>query len=143
MTTKTKKHNNSALARVYHPWTSWECFRSGFYNTVPPVGMTSEQAKEKYRDFLRDLKQFESGILRVFDEWPNSCEHFLTNHSMNRIAWIGQAAMCISTGISNSFRGGFKLLTIEEQNAANQLAEQFLQEWIAKRCVQKKTSKSI
>ena len=30
----------------------------------------------------------------VIVEWVNSCEHYLSNFAMNRIAWVGQAAMC-------------------------------------------------
>ena len=50
---------------------------------------------------------------RVVKEWPVSCEHFLTKHGMNRIAWLGQASMCIETGIPRFFRGGFNLMTQE------------------------------
>ena len=31
-------------------------------------------------------------MMRVISEWKYSCEHNLTNESLNRIAYIGQAA---------------------------------------------------
>ena len=49
---------------------------------------------------------------------------------MNRIAWLGQAAMCIATGIPSTFRGGFNQLTPEEQEQANQAALKALNEWL-------------
>lgn len=115
------------INRVYHPWWKWECYKAGFYNTT--IDLEDDTAKTLYKTFLQDLRAFASGMDRVMKEWPNSCEHFLTNASMNRIAWLGQAAMCISKGIPSKFRGGFKLLTDEEQKAANSLAQVYLEKW--------------
>jgi hypothetical protein len=49
---------------------------------------------------------------------------------MNRIAWLGQAAMCYATGIPAAFRSGFFLLTETEQIAANELALIYLNKWL-------------
>ncbi len=119
--------------RVYHPWWSWECYKAGFFSTKTPEGLDKDQAQEKYRDFLSSLPRFEAGIDRVMLEWPNSCEHNLTNPSINRIAWLGQSAMCIETGVPAVFRGGFKLLSEEQQRAADGVAERRLNEWLEKR----------
>ena len=51
---------------------------------------------------------------------------------MNRIAWLGQAAMCYSLGIPAKFCGGFNLLTQEQQNIANLTALEYLNIWRAK-----------
>lgn len=120
-----KKPNN----RVYRPWWEWECYRSGFYETTAPNGIDKIQAEAMYRDFLSDLDAFGRGMDRVFREWPNSCEQFLTNTSMNRIAWLGQAAMCITTGVPSVFRSGFRLLTHEQQKAADDLAACYLEKY--------------
>lgn len=114
--------------RIYHPWWDWECFKAGFYNTAAK-DLDKAQAEEAYRSFLADLSRFEAGMIRVMIEWPKSCEHFLTNTSLNRIAWLGQAAMCIETGVPACFRSGFKLLTVEQQHAADALAQVFLDKW--------------
>ena len=50
---------------------------------------------------------------------------------MNRIAWLGQAAMCINTGIPAQFRGGYNLLTEEQKNHADQAALEVLNFWLA------------
>lgn len=121
-----------SLNRIYHPWWKWECYPAGFFSTDTPPG---RDPLERYAEFLADLKGFDRAISRVFDEWTHSCEQFLTNDSMNRIAWIGQSSACIAMGLPSRFRGGFKLLTAEEQDAANELAETRLNEWIEAACL--------
>src|SRR5690606_4818672 len=117
------------MKRIWHPWTSWECYPAGFYSTVPPVGMDADGARDAYRAFLSDLQRFDAAITEVLRQWTHSCEHFLTNDSLNRIAWLGQASMCISTSVSSHFRGGFKLLSPDEQRRANSLAASRLRQW--------------
>lgn len=92
--------------------------------------MTSAQATQAYADFLRNLPRFERALDRIITEWPNSCEHYLSNETMNRVAWLGQAAMCIDTKVPHGFRGGFSMLTEAEAGAANQLALDHLNLWL-------------
>ncbi len=115
----------------WHHWETWECVPAGMYETLPPKGMDADAAMESYREFLADLGRFESAIKRVMIEWPISCDQFLSNSSINRVAWIGQSSMCIATGIPACFRGGFRLLTEEQQNDANAMAEWYLQMWLS------------
>ncbi len=49
---------------------------------------------------------------------------------MNRIAWLGQAAMCWDTGVPSAFCNGFMLLTKDEQDRANQAAFEHLNKWL-------------
>lgn len=118
------------MKRIYHRWENWECYRAGFFNEHPPKGMTTEDCQKEYAVFLRDLRRFKLAAYRVLDEWPNSCEHNLTNETMNRIAWVGQSAMCIETGIPSKYRGGYHLLTPEEQLAADQTALDVINYWM-------------
>jgi hypothetical protein len=121
------------MERIYHTWDKWECYPAGFYEDAAPNGMTARQAVEAYRDFLADLPRFEGALQRVITEWPNSCEHYLTNTDMNRLAWLGQAAMCIETRVPSVYRGGFSLLTSEQKDAANAMALIYLNKWLAAR----------
>jgi hypothetical protein len=121
------------LTRIYHPYWNWECYKAGFYNTT--IDIEDEEAKLQYKTFLQDLTAFGKAMDRVMAEWPNSCEHFLTNTSMNRIAWLGQASMCITNNVPSCFKGGFKLLSEQEQRSANELAQTYLTRWENK-CVQ-------
>src|SRR6202012_260681 len=97
--------------RLLHTWDKWECYPAGFYNVHPPGELTKEQCEELYRSMLADIPTFEAALSRVIAEWPRSCEHYLTNERMNRIAWLGQASLCIHHGIPAIFRGGFNLLS--------------------------------
>lgn len=122
--------NTSDENRIFHTHDKWECARAGFYATTPPKGMTSEACKDAYRDFLADLTRFELALQGVTQNWVHSCEHYLTNSAMNRIAWLGQAAACYELGISQEFRGGFSRLTEAQQNAANEVALKYLNKWM-------------
>jgi hypothetical protein len=122
--------NTSDEGRIFHTYEKWECYAAGFYaNTVE--GVSRAQGEEMYRAFLSDLPKFRSALKHVITEWKHSCEHYLTNSAMNRIAWLGQAAMCYATGIPASYRSGFGLLTEAQQLAANKAALRALNRWLA------------
>ena len=121
--------NTSDEGRIFHIYDKWECFKAGFYATTFP-GMTPTQCEYAYRDFLVNDKKFKEALGDVTKEWKHSCEHYLTNTAMNRIAWLGQAAMCYATGIPARFRGGFNLLTPNQQKHANQIALVYLNKWL-------------
>lgn len=116
--------------RIFHEWQDWECFPAGFYSDKPPKGMTGEECEASYRDFLANIPRFETALARVTSEWVNSCEHYLTNKNMNRIAWLGQASMCIETGVPSRFCGGYNLLTDEQKAAADTKALEYLNKWL-------------
>lgn len=124
---------DKANGRVFHTWEKWECFRAGFYEENPPDGMTHEQGEEQYRAFLSDLLRFEAALQVVTQEWKYSCEHYLTNERMNRIAWLGQASVAQALHIPTSCRGGYNMLTEDQQRAADDLALLYLNKWRASR----------
>lgn len=118
--------------RVHHTWDKWEAFEAGFFDSTPRTRtLTANRCKAMYADFLRDLPRFRQAMEGVLREWPNSVEHNLTNDRMNRIAWLGQAAMCWDSGIPSVFCNGFSLMTAAEQNAANQTALEYLNVFLA------------
>ena len=116
-------------SRIYWTWDEWECYPAGFYENQK-AGMTDEQCKELYRDFLADLDLFRGGLWRVTSEWKKSCEHYLTNEAMNRIAWLGQASACLVHGLPSKYRSGYFLLTEDQQKRADDLALEFLNKWL-------------
>jgi ParB-like chromosome segregation protein Spo0J len=114
--------------RVFHPWEKWECFKHGFYNENPPG--TLEEGEEAYRKFLASPAKFERALKVVTSKWVHSCEHYLTNDRMNRIAWLGQASMAQALRIPACCRGGFSKLTKKQQAAADTLALTYLNKWL-------------
>ena len=122
------------MKRIYHTWDEWECYPAGFYENRPKDrSLTPDECKAIYRDLLADIPRFRDALSRVLLEWPMSCEHYLSNERMNRIAWLGQASLCIAEGIPSTFRGGYALLTQEQQLAADLAALDALNEWLTGR----------
>jgi ParB-like nuclease domain len=124
--------NESDNTRIFHTYDKWESIDSGFFNTTHPK-LSNEQCRYKYKEFLSDIPLFKASIDEMFKQWPNFCEHNLTNKSLNRVAWIGQASVCFKYGIPCIFSSGFQLLTEEEKDAANNLAFESLNEWLTLR----------
>jgi len=117
------------MNRVFHTWEKWECYPAGFYEAHPPKEMTVQECEVAYRDFLKDDDLFASVLLKIITTWTNSCEHYLTNDKMNRIAWLGQAAVCLHLGIPSRFRGGYNLLSEDEKTKADETALEYLNKW--------------
>jgi hypothetical protein len=128
-TSEFRTVNTSDEGRIFHTYDKWECHKAGFYSTSFE-GMTKQQCLEAYRDFLADIPRFDAALKGVITEWKHSCEHYLTNKAMNRIAWLGQAAMCYATGVPAEFRGGFSMLAQEQQHAADAKALEYLNKWM-------------
>jgi ParB-like chromosome segregation protein Spo0J len=103
------------IRRILHTWDKWECYKNGFYEEHPPVGYTIESAEMFYKNFLSNLELFEENLIKVTTEWKFSCEHYLTNENMNRVAWLGQASACIYNHMPARFRGGYNLLSEEQK----------------------------
>lgn len=122
------------MNRIYHTWDKWECYRAGFYEERPPKGFKwsgeISELEEFYKNFLSDIQLFEKMLERVITEWKNSCEHYLTNENMNRIAWLGQAAVCIYSGLPSKYRGGYNLLDDKQKQNADLSALKYLNIWM-------------
>lgn len=121
------------MKRIYHTWEKWECYPAGFYeNKAKDADLTDDQCRDAYANFLSDIPMFEAAMQSVLLKWKRSCEHYLSNDRMNRIAWLGQAAMCYATGVPAVFCGGFALMSEAEQEKANRSALKFLNKWLVK-----------
>jgi len=130
-TVEVRTANTDDENRIFHTFDKWECNKAGFYDTKPPKGMTADDCKKSYATLLADKEEFARVLDQVTSEWKHSCEHYLTNSAMNRIAWLGQAALCRKYGISSEFRSGYQLLTPEQQLAADEVALVALNKWLA------------
>ncbi len=128
-TNKFKTTNTSDANRIFHTFDKWECHKAGFYDTTKK-GMTKEQCELEYAKLLSNEKEFRAALESVTSKWVHSCEHYLTNAAMNRVAWLGQAALCYAKGIPSTFRGGFHLLSKKQKDAANRIAWEYLNKWL-------------
>ena len=126
-----KTTNTSDPERMFHTFDKWECHKAGFYASSKE-GAKADDCEKMYAEYLSDSERFREGLTGVLNEWINSCEHYLTNKAMNRIAWLGQAAMCYSTGVPSKFCAGFNQLTPQQQDEANNIALEALNFWMKK-----------
>lgn len=118
------------VEQVYVRWWLWECAKAGMYDAAYCCTHDFEVFKVSYAEFLSDSQAFYNAAVAMTHAWPMSCQNFLTNANINRIAWIGQASACFEIGLSSAFRSGFWLLTQQQQDKANSIAAEVLRDWI-------------
>lgn len=131
------------MNRIYHTWDKWECYPARFYENTPPGKMTDDECTETYRAMLSDLDLFRAALQGVTMQWVNSCEHYLSNPNMNRIAWLGQASLAWMYGIPSRYRGGYNLLTDDEKAAADGAALDALNAWLVARGEEPLTTETV
>lgn len=129
---KFRTTNTSDEGRVFHTYDKWECYKAGFYNTGVE-GKTKEECELEFAKIISNNKEFRKALKQVITKWKNSCEHYLTNKAMNRIAWLGQASACYARQLPSTYRAGFYLLSEKQQEEANKTALEYLNKWLKKR----------
>lgn len=88
------------MERIYHRYEKWECFKNGFFRNVS--GEEKKELQQKVIEMFSDSELTEKFMNKVINEWVYSCEHNLTNISLNRVAWLGQSACCLYAKIPYS-----------------------------------------
>lgn len=125
--------------RIYHPWHKWECYKHNFFGGV--LDYERDNTLELYASLLRDLPSFEAALQTITTEWVHSCEHNLTNEALNRVAWLGQASCALVFNVPHNIcMSGYNLLSLEEQKAADAMAQKYLDLWLEKHEYSKKVS---
>lgn len=79
---------------------------------------------------LRDVHMLNVSMHAVLTSWPVAVQHNLSNTSMNRQAWLGQAACCLAEDIpEDATRFAWRTLTETEQAEANAVADKVIAKW--------------
>jgi hypothetical protein len=118
--------------RVFHPYDRLEEFHAGMWRIVR--GVQRQDYIAAAADLLKSPPEFRDAAFRVIDEWPISCEANLITDSLNRIAWLGQAACCITLGSpEESTRVAWHMLAQDEQKEANRVADEAIQTFLKRR----------
>lgn len=124
----TETENKGSVKRIYHPYWLWEDWKNGFFETLS--GKEREIKVQSCLEMFRSEELTRANMYRVIQEWKYSCEHNLTNLSMNRIAYIGQAACCIYDGIPSSVTmASWRLLSKEDQDRSDNIALEVIKAW--------------
>lgn len=116
------------MKQIFHHYKEWECFKSGLWR--------KEKKKEEMElvlkciDFTGKHDLYGAAMKRVIYEWPITCEHHLTNKSINRKAWLGHSACQIQFNCPEYItRLAWHNLTQKQQNQANMVAAIAIKEW--------------
>lgn len=82
------------LNRIWHNHSKWEDAHYGMYDSITDKKRRFELLK-KVKQYFSNKKLYSKYMKLVIQNWKYSCEHNLTNPSMNHIAWLGQASACL------------------------------------------------
>ena len=88
------------MEQVFYPWDLWEDHKHGFYNNVS--GLNKKKLEEKVLEVFSNESMTLMFMSSVLDNWKFSCEHNFTNPSINKIAYLGQAACCLAYGVPST-----------------------------------------
>ena len=115
--------------QVFHPYDLWEDHKHGFYNNIS--GSNKMQMILDVVTLFSNPTETNLYMNRVVKEWKFSCEHNFTNPSMNRVAYLGQAACALYKGIPSTVTMEcWSLLSKEVQDRSNKIAKEIIKEWI-------------
>lgn len=116
------------MERIYHRYEYWECFKAGFFKTVS--GAERKELQKKVIELFEDSEKTEIYMRKVVKEWFFSCEHNLTNNSLNRVAWLGQSACCLYAKIPYSVTmESWRYVSEEKRIMACEIAEKIISEY--------------
>lgn len=119
------------MERIYHRYEKWECFKNGFFRNVS--GEEKKELSKKVIELFEDSKKTKEFMLKVINEWVFSCEHNLTNTSLNRVAWLGQSACCIYAKIPYSLTmENWRYVSEDKRKVACEIAEKIIKEYESK-----------
>lgn len=118
------------MKQVFHPWSEWEDYKYDFYENCS--GKAKEEKRELCFQMFNNEMETRRCMFYVVYNWRKSMEHNLTNNSMNKIAYIGQAACAFYAKIPNTVTMEcWSDLTEEVKQRSNFIAEQALNAWMS------------
>jgi hypothetical protein len=119
------------MKQVYLPYWKWECYQNGMWNRLHK-NTESEMLKIAI-EFTGNHLKYGAAMAEVINAWPNSMLNFLTNTSINKLAYIGHAAVYYKLQIPEHIvRSAWRELSESQQNLANLQALKALKQWQTK-----------
>jgi hypothetical protein len=114
------------MKQIYAPYTEWEDYKNGMYKTIKQ----SDEVIKSGALLLSNEKEFYNTAIELIENWVISTSINLTNNGINKKAWIGQASCCYKYGLTEeSTRLAWGLLTDEQKNKANKVADKIIKLW--------------
>lgn len=116
------------IERAFYHYMLWEDWQNGLYRTDGTDD--AMRLTQLSINLLGDPVAFESAARAVLERWPIATEVNLTNRAENRRAWMGRASCCLNHGAPEyATRPGWFMLTEQQQDAANAVADSLIEEW--------------
>ena len=116
---------------IYYRYELWEDYQNGMFHKKQDN--KEEERKQKAVLFFKNLKLLYEKMKYVAENWKHSAEMTFTNTSINHQAWLGQASNCLYTGCCEEETiEVWHLLSEEERNEANKVADKVYYEWLEK-----------
>jgi hypothetical protein len=117
------------MKRIWHDYRRWEDYKAGMWRSATKEDV--EKLLPVAIEFTGDHIRYGKAMMRVIVSWKYSCEHNLTDKSLNKRAWIGHAACALEMKLPESIvRMAWKDLTHEQRFEANKQADIAINEWI-------------
>ena len=114
--------------RIYHHYKKWEDYNYNFYNNC--TGKEKEDKIKKGLEMFNSEELTKKYMFLVIRDWKYSCEHNLTNSSLNKIAYIGQSACSYYDNIPSTITMEvWNMRSKEVQERSNILAKEAIKEW--------------
>jgi hypothetical protein len=114
------------MIQAYLPYHLWEDWSAGMWRDADIHTQDIECAVS----LMEDTNRFGACMITVVTHWPNACIQCLSNPSLNRRAWLGQAACCFAIGVSETVtRLAWHKLSKAKQDRANARADRAIQGW--------------
>lgn len=112
--------------RVFVPHNKWECYLNGMYERDCP----KMEGVNRCYGLLTAPPIFKETLEKMKIECPITMQVHLTNPTINQRAFLGRAACNFKFGYSDDYvRLTWNLLTLDEQNRANDVAQKFIDEY--------------
>lgn len=116
------------MERIYHRYEYWECYKAGFFSNKS--GLDKIELAKKVIELFENSKKTKEFMLKVISEWKYSCEHNLSNIALNRVAWLGQSACCLYSGIPYSITmENWRFVSEDKRIEACKIAEDIIKEY--------------
>lgn len=111
---------------VRYTYDQWETFIDGMYKTKEDI-LNYQILFESASVLLKNNDLFLNQGLLMIEAYQKACDTFLTNKSINKIAFIGQATACFYKKIPEIVtKDCFKSLSLYDQYKADDTAKKIL-----------------
>jgi len=109
------------MKRLFEKYTEWEDYKNGMYEMY---NGDDELLIRKSVNLLSDETLFFEACKSVIEHWKITASVHLTNNTINKKAWIGQAACSYLHKVPELLtRVAWGKLTKDQQDKANAVAE--------------------